>query len=52
MKKSPLVALKIVHPEYCHDEEFRRRFRREVVIASLATGRRVAFADLFRTSTC
>lgn len=36
------VALKVVHPAWAGQEEFRRRFRREVVISQLVTGPGVA----------
>jgi serine/threonine protein kinase len=36
------VALKVIHPSWAGHEEFRRRFRREVVISQLVTGPGVA----------
>jgi len=35
---SRAVALKIIHPQFAQDEEFRRRFRREVAAAQTVSG--------------
>lgn len=37
-----LVAIKVVHPGFAHDERFRARFRREVEISRRVTGPWVA----------
>ena len=39
------VAIKVVHPHYASDPEFRRRFAREVAIARQVGGRRRAIGS-------
>ena len=48
IRKGQLVALKVIRPELAHNEEYRRRFRREVEAARSVGGRctaRVLDAD-------
>src|SRR5438067_12453303 len=48
IRERQLVALKVIRPELAHDEEYRRRFRREVEAARSVGGRctaRVLDAD-------
>lgn len=41
-RRGELVAVKVVHPGFAHDEQFRLRFRREVEVSRRVTGPWVA----------